>query len=261
MNSNDTVLLVGAGPVGLTTACQLARHGVPVRIIDTLEEPTTESRAVSVHARSLEMLAALGVLPRLEARGRRIDALEILDGASGTSRARLSVAGIPSRHRYVLDVAQPDTEAVLAERAAELGVVVERGVRLTALTQDADGVDVTLRTGAGEETARFAWVVGADGGRSTTRSLAGSELEGGFHGQHFAMADADIDTTWTPDAVRMFEHPDGMGILFPWSGRARGSCSSSTTRARRPPTPPWRRSRRWPTRGWAATLRCATRAG
>jgi len=62
MNTTDEVLVVGAGPVGLTTACQLARHGVPVRVVDSLEQPTTESRAVGVHARSLEMLAALGVL-------------------------------------------------------------------------------------------------------------------------------------------------------------------------------------------------------
>jgi 2-polyprenyl-6-methoxyphenol hydroxylase-like FAD-dependent oxidoreductase len=222
MNTTDEVLVVGAGPVGLTTACQLARHGVPVRVVDSLEQPTTESRAVGVHARSLEMLAALGVLPQLESRGRRIDALEMLDGRTGATRARIDVTGIPSRHPYVLDVPQPDTEAVLAERAAELGIVVERGVTLTALTQDADGVDVTLRSPNGKQTTRVSWVVGADGGHSTTRTLAGTKLEGGFHGQHFAMADVDIDTTWPPDTIRMFQHPDGMGILFPLAGdRAR----------------------------------------
>ena len=222
MNTTDEVLVVGAGPVGLTAACQLARLGVPVRIVDALAQPTTESRAVGVHARSLEMLAALGVLPQLESRGRRIDALEMLDGRTGATRARIDVTGIPSRHPYVLDVPQPDTEAVLAERAVELGVVVERGVTLTALTQDADGVEVTLRSRNGEETARVGWVVGADGGHSATRALAGTKLEGGFHGQHFAMADVDVETSWAPDAIRMFQHPDGMGILFPLAGdRAR----------------------------------------
>ena len=218
----DGVLVVGAGPVGLTTACQLARLGVPVRVVDALDEPTTESRAVSIHARSMEMLAALGVLPRLGARGRRIGTLEMLDGRTGSTSARLGVAGIPSRHPYVLDIPQPDTEAVLAERAGELGIVVERGVTLTAFAQDADGVDVTLRSHDGDETTRVGWVVGADGGHSTTRTLAGTKLEGGFHGQHFAMADVDVDTPWTPDTIRMFSHPDGMGILFPLVGsRAR----------------------------------------
>jgi 2-polyprenyl-6-methoxyphenol hydroxylase-like FAD-dependent oxidoreductase len=216
------VLVVGAGPVGLTTACQLARLGVPVRVVDALDRPTTESRAVAVHARSLEMFAALGILPRLEARGRRIRALEMLDGASGRTRMRMDLDGVPSRHPYMLDIAQPDTEAVLAERAAELGVVVERGVSLTALAQDADGVEVTLRSGDGERTARFGWVVGADGGHSTTRHLVGTHLEGGFHGQHFAMADVDVDSPFSLDTIRMFGHPDGMAMLFPLEGsRAR----------------------------------------
>jgi 2-polyprenyl-6-methoxyphenol hydroxylase-like FAD-dependent oxidoreductase len=212
------VLVVGAGPVGLTAACQLARLGVRVRVVDRLAEPTTESRAVGVHARSLELLAALGVLDRLEARGRRMGALEMLDGRTGETRMRLDLGDAPTLHPYLLDVPQPDTEAVLAERAAELGVVVERGVELTALTQDPDGVTVRL----GQETARFAWVLGADGGHSATRHLVGAHLEGGFHGQHFAMADVDVDTSFPPDAVRMFSHPDGMGMLFPLRGdRAR----------------------------------------
>jgi len=216
------VLVVGAGPVGLTAACQLARLGVRVRVVDLLAQPTTESRAVGVHARSLEMLAALGVLPRLEARGRRIDALELVDGRTARTRARMGLGAAPSRHPYVLDIPQPDTEAVLAERAAELGIVVERGVELTALEQEAGGVVVTLRSAAGEETARVGWVVGADGGHSPTRHLVGTQLQGGFHGQHFAMADVDVETALSPDTIRMFTHPDGMGILFPLVGaRAR----------------------------------------
>ncbi|GAA4902259.1 2-polyprenyl-6-methoxyphenol hydroxylase-like FAD-dependent oxidoreductase [Actinomycetospora succinea] len=215
MSATNGVLVVGAGPVGLVAASQLARLGVPVRLIDVLEAPTDESRAVVIHARSLEMLAALGVRPQLEARGRRVDRFEIADGRTGATRAAVDLTGIPSRHPSMLDIAQPDTEAVLAERAAELGVVVERGVELTALAQDADGVEVTLRTAAEDETARFGWVVGADGAHSTTRHLVGTHLEGGFHGQHFAMADVEVETSLAPTTGRMFTHPDGVAMLFP----------------------------------------------
>jgi 2-polyprenyl-6-methoxyphenol hydroxylase-like FAD-dependent oxidoreductase len=222
MDITNGVLVVGAGPVGLVAASQLARLGVAVRVIDVLPEPTDESRAVVIHARSMEMLAALGVFPRLDARGRRIGGFEVADGRTGASRAHVGLADVPSRYPFMLDIAQPDTEAVLAERAAELGVVVERGVELTGLSQDAGGVEVTLRTPAGDETARVGWVVGADGGHSTTRHLVGTHLEGGFHGQHFAMADVEIETSLDPGTGRMFTHPHGIAMLFPLRGtRAR----------------------------------------
>jgi hypothetical protein len=82
-------------------------------------------------------------------------------------------------------------------------------------------VEVTLRSHDAEHTERYGWVVGADGGHSTIRDLVGTRLEGSFHGQHFALADVDvdIDASMTPDTVRMFTHPDGMAILFPLGGR------------------------------------------
>ncbi|WP_395728682.1 FAD-dependent monooxygenase [Nakamurella sp.] len=216
------VLVVGAGPVGLATACQLARLGARAHVIDALTQRTTQSRAVGIQARSLEMLASLDVLLRLEQHGRRMRALEVISGRTGSTRAHIDLGRIPSRHPYVLDVAQPDTEAVLEERAAELGVVVERGVELTALVQDDQGVDVTMRSAAGDRVGRFGWVVGADGAHSATRHLLGTHLEGVFQGHHFAMADVHVDTSLPPDAIRSFLHPDGMGFLFPMAGtRAR----------------------------------------
>jgi 2-polyprenyl-6-methoxyphenol hydroxylase-like FAD-dependent oxidoreductase len=231
METTD-VLVVGAGPVGLTAACQLARLGVTVRVVDKLDRPTTESRAVTVHARSMEMLAPLGALPRMLARGRRVDGLAMVDGTTGRPRARIDFGEVPSRYPFLLDIAQPDSEAVLAERADELGIVVERGVEVTALTQDDDGVEVTVRSGERSErserterterTERVGWVVGADGGHSPTRHLVGARLEGDFHGQTFAMADVEVDTDLSHDTIRMFTHADGMGIFFPLLGtRAR----------------------------------------
>jgi 2-polyprenyl-6-methoxyphenol hydroxylase-like FAD-dependent oxidoreductase len=216
------VLVVGAGPVGLVAACHLARYGARVRVVDALEHPNTDSRAVAVHPRSLEMLAALGVLPQIEARARRIRAIEMTDGRHGTRLARVELDDLGTRHPYLLDLPQPDTEDVLRERLAELGVSVERGVELIALSQDAEGVAVTLRAPQGQQSCRVGWIVGADGAHSTTRQLVGTRLAGSFHGQHFLMADVDVDTLLSRDTMHMFAHPDGLAAMFPMAGaRAR----------------------------------------
>lgn len=216
------VLVVGAGPVGLVAGCQLARLGVPVTVVDALEVPTTEARAVVIHARSLEMLAGLEVREEMEACGSRIGAMELGRGSDPEPQIRVDFGEIESRHPYVLDLSQPDTEEILARHAAQLGVVVHRGVRLTGLRQDDHGVTVDLHTPDGDGTTRYGWVVGADGGHSTLRHLLGTRLHGSFQGRHFAMADVDVDTTWSKDAIRLFPHPDGLGMIFPLPGdRAR----------------------------------------
>ena len=229
------VLVVGAGPVGLVTACHLARHGARVRVVDVLEHPNTESRAVAVHARSLEMLAALGTLPQIEARARRIRAIEMTDGRRGTRLARVELDDLASRHPYALDLPQPDTEDVLRERLTELGLSVERGVELQALCQDAEGVQVTLRTPQGQQSCGVGWVVGADGAHSTTRKLVGTRLAGSFHGQHFLMADVDVDSSLSRDTMHMFAHPDGVAAMFPMAGaRARVMFLVDTAPAQEP---------------------------
>ncbi|GIG36706.1 FAD-dependent oxidoreductase [Cellulomonas pakistanensis] len=216
------VLVVGAGPVGLTAACELARQGARVRLVDAAPEPTTQSRAVTVHARTQEHLAAMGVLDELAARAVAITAVEVRSGAAGTLRLRASTAGIDSRYPRALDAPQPVTEHVLAELAARLGVVVERGVELTDLSQDAGGVDVALSSGAGTGRERFAWVVGADGGHSRVRAAVGERIEGVFHGEHFLFADVAARTTLSPDTIRLFAGPDGVSGAFPMpDGRTR----------------------------------------
>ena len=76
----NPVLVVGAGPVGLLLACELARRDVPVRLIDRLERPTDQSRAIVVHARSLEMLQRVGVVDRFLEAGVRSTAMTMHSG-------------------------------------------------------------------------------------------------------------------------------------------------------------------------------------
>ena len=221
-DDTDTVLVVGAGSVGLAAAGELVRQGARVRLIDALPAPTTESRAIVVHPRTQEHLEAMGALDRVVARAQEITGVEWHVGNDTRPRVRLTTADVDSRYPRILDLSQVDTEAVLREVAAERGITVENGVRLDALMQDDDGVTVTLTSAARTERCRFGWVVGADGGHSTVRRAVGTRIEGVFAGQDSILADVDVDTQLSATTLRMFMHPTGLGAMFPLpGGRAR----------------------------------------
>ncbi|WP_171058231.1 FAD-dependent monooxygenase [Modestobacter altitudinis] len=215
---SGTVLVVGAGPVGLTAACELVRQGARVRLVDTLPEPTTQSRAVIIHPRTQEHLAAMGVLDVVVRQGLAQTAIELYTGRTPTRRVHLITEHVDSRFPRPLDLAQPQTEAVLTRLAADLGVVVERSTTLDGLEQDDDGVTVTLTAPTGTARHRYGWVVGADGGHSAVRAAVGTRIEGVFEGQHFLFADVAARTGRSTDTIRMFVHPDGIGAVFPMPG-------------------------------------------
>ncbi|HTR90284.1 MAG TPA: FAD-dependent monooxygenase [Trebonia sp.] len=175
--SAAAVVVVGAGPVGLVAAVELARRGVPVRIIDKLTAPTTESRAIAVHARSLEMFDRMGLAAELAASGVKATRMEMYAG--GRHLAQVEFGQVDSAFPFTVVTAQTETERILAEHLAALGVTVERGTELTGLSQDADAVHLTLARASGQaESADAAWVIGADGARSTVRDLVGTRLAG-----------------------------------------------------------------------------------
>jgi 2-polyprenyl-6-methoxyphenol hydroxylase-like FAD-dependent oxidoreductase len=213
-----TVLVVGAGPVGLTAACELVRQGARVRLVDALPEPTGQSRAIVIHPRTQEHLAAMGVLDRFEAEALAITAFELRAGREAALRVHASTQEVDSRFPRILDLAQPETEAVLTGLAGELGITVERGTSLDDLVQDDDGVTVTLTSSAGTTRHRYGWVVGTDGGHSRVRAAVGTRLEGVFRGQHFLFADVGADGAPSADTIRMYLHPDGIGGAFPMPG-------------------------------------------
>lgn len=212
------VLVIGAGPVGLTLAADLARRGVAVRIVDTLAGPTTESRAIVVHSRTLDHLQALGVLDSVLSRG--IVSTGMQFHADGRELAHVPFDGIAAVHPYSVSLLQTDTEAVLTARLAELGVVVERSTTLTAFTARDDGVLATVtRPDGTTSTIEARFLVGTDGARSTVRHLLGQHLEGSFAGDDFLLGDVDGDHGYDPSCFHTFFSPgDTTGLLFPLPG-------------------------------------------
>ncbi len=176
--TNTTVLIVGAGPTGLTLACDLRRRGVALRIVDAAPEPFAGSRGKGLQPRTLEIFDDLGVVDAIRAAGAtyprfRMHAgpFSLRAGTIGTNHAASEATPYPNMWM----VPQWRTEEILRARLAQLGGAVEQGTTLTALRQDDDGVAVTLADG---ETLRAEYVVGCDGGHSFVRKTLGERFSG-----------------------------------------------------------------------------------
>jgi 2-polyprenyl-6-methoxyphenol hydroxylase-like FAD-dependent oxidoreductase len=207
-------LIVGAGPTGLTLAAELARRGVPCRIVDRAAGPATESRALGVHARTLEVWDVMGIVQEALSRGVRCAGISVHNGAKTLAELRMS--GLESPYPFALLLPQSETERILNGLVARLGAPVERETELLALTQDEAGVTARLRSASGgEETVRAQWVVGCDGAHSTVRKAIGLSFDGTTYEQHFALADARLDWSLGADHIRLFPSAEGMFAVFP----------------------------------------------
>ncbi|MFG2994461.1 monooxygenase [Streptomyces sp. NPDC048257] len=168
------VIVVGAGPTGLLLACELALAGVRTRVIERRTEPQQDSRALTLHPRSLELMDLRGLAPRFLGLGRTVPGWHF--AALGTP---LDFAALDSRHAHTLFLAQARTEALLAQRAQELGVGIQRGHTLTGLRQNEDGVEAEVRGPDGDpRPLRAAYLAGCDGARSLVRQAAGIGFPG-----------------------------------------------------------------------------------
>jgi 2-polyprenyl-6-methoxyphenol hydroxylase-like FAD-dependent oxidoreductase len=163
------VIVVGAGPTGLLIAGDLAAAGVPTTLIERHPHGSELTRAFAVHARTLEALDARGLADRLLERGRLVGGLRLFGSAT------VPMSALPSRFPFILVTPQYEVESLLEERARAAGVEMLRGVEVTGLRQDRNGVEVDMRDGNPRQAA---YLVGADGHRSTVRRLVGLPFPG-----------------------------------------------------------------------------------
>ncbi|MBV1836281.1 FAD-dependent monooxygenase [Acetobacter estunensis] len=211
------VLVVGAGPVGLTMAIELARYGVPVRIIDRLAARTTQSRALAIWPRTLELLDASGCADAFVATGLRANTVNIYVG--NTRLARIPLGTIPSSFNYLLMIPQFETERLLEDRLRSLGQVIEREIELTDFVDTHDGVSCTLtHAGGRREILETTWLIGCDGAHSFVRNRLGLAFEGDTLPTAFVIADAHVTgLAIPPDEPTIFWHSDGPVMFFPIS--------------------------------------------
>ncbi|WP_428030527.1 FAD-dependent monooxygenase [Ancylobacter sp.] len=236
----DPVLVVGAGPVGLTAALELSRYGVPVRVVDAMTERATTSRAVAIWPRTLELLerAGGGLSAELVSRGNKVTFGNILAGRSPLARVALSDVETP--YPFVLMLPQSETETVLLEHLDARGVRPELGVALDDFVEDGEDVAVTLRHADGrEETARYGALVACDGAHSPVRHRLGLSFEGDTLASDWAQGDFHL--SGMPFPVNEFAtclHEDGPAVLFPLApGRYRVIVGLGPSTAEAPSVP------------------------
>ena len=217
---NQDILVAGAGPAGLALALQAHDHGAAVRVIDRRPEAARPSRALILHARTLEVLRPLGVTQALLARADTAPAADLRLG-SRTVRVTLGGLALPdTAFPHLSLVRQMDVERVLAAALAERGVEVERGTELAAVRDESGGVRAVLRTPAGSEEARFGFVAGCDGPASTVRAQAGLRWTGRVYPVEIVLADAELDGDLPGDAAQVVAGRGGLLFAFRLGERA-----------------------------------------
>ena len=204
-----SLLIVGAGPTGLTAAVELARRGRLARVIDRKADPLPLSRAVGINARSLTLLEPSGVAERLLDAGIKVRELVIHDREREIARIRLDREEF--RYNFMLALPQDETESILAKRFGELGGRVEFGVALEGLAVAGSRAQARLAYAADGrvEEASYDLVLGADGVRSTVREAAALPFEGFDLPGTWGVADLESAAWPHRDRACLFRRPRG----------------------------------------------------
>ncbi|MEW6145146.1 MAG: FAD-dependent monooxygenase [Thermodesulfobacteriota bacterium] len=220
-NSHTDVLVVGAGPTGLTMACELARHGITPRIIDKAPAPSDKSKAFGIHARTLEVFETMGIVDTVLGRGNICNGFDMYD--HGKPLASVVFDSLPTKYPYFLIIAQSDTEKILNAHLESYGIEVEREKELVGIEHTQDSVSARLRLKDGaEELIDCTYIAGCDGAHSTARHVLGFEFKGAPYPNYWLLADCDLDWRYPLHHMSVFIHPLGVTAYFPlYSDRGR----------------------------------------
>ncbi|MGM1065131.1 FAD-dependent monooxygenase [Saccharothrix sp. Mg75] len=202
------VVVVGGGPVGLWLAGELAAGGVSVVVLEARDAPDPRSKALTLHPRTLELLASRGLHERFLAEGGRIPG-----GHFAVLEQRLDFSALDTPFPFTLALPQVRTEQLFEEHARDLGADVRRGHRVTGVEQRDDAVEVRVEGPAGERVLRARYAVGCDGTRSTVREAAGIGFPGTQSRVLGRLGDVVLDEPPTGPATRVTG--DGTVMVVP----------------------------------------------
>ena len=218
MAYDTDVMVIGAGPVGLTLANEVMRHGASCRIVEKAQGVREVSKAMILHVRTQEALDKVGVAERAVREAQPLT--EVVVHAYGEPIGSWSLEGIDSPYPHPLILGQNRTQHALIDLLASRGGGVEWGVEAVGFQQDADGVTTTLRAQGTQpdRTVRSRYLVGAEGSNSLVRKSLGLTFEGErYAGEQFIQADCRLKWSLPKGRSYLFLTADGylMAIEFP----------------------------------------------
>lgn len=226
------VLIVGAGPTGLVLAIWLRRFGVDVRVIDKEAEPGTTSRALAVHARTLEFYRQIGLADEVVKRGLQFAAVNLWARGEHAARVELSDIGQGlSPFPYILIFPQDEHEKFLIDHLRRAGVEVERPTELLGFEDDGGRVVARLRHQDDDvETCEAAYITGCDGAHSKVREVLDTGFPGGTSAAVFYVADVELRGPTSNHEFHVALDEADLLAVFPMKGENAGRLVGSVHR-------------------------------
>ena len=217
------VMIVGAGPTGLSLGCQLARYGVDFLIVEKRESVTPYSKALGVHARTLEIYEQIDLARTAIAQGTIAGKVRMLEGGKVLGEIDLSNVGEGlSAYPFMLVFEQSRNEQLMYDWLLQKGHNVRWQTELQTFSQTDSGVTATVANSQGDlETVEAKYLVGCDGPRSLVRHSLGFSFEGSTFERLFYVADVRIDWKFTHDALTVCIAPHSVVAFFPLPGENR----------------------------------------
>lgn len=223
MKSERPVIIAGGGPVGVVSALALARKGIPVRVFEAADRVNDSPRASTLHPATLEMLAELGLLDEIVARGLVARTFQFWDRPSGRKVAEFDHAILKddTPYPFVVQCEQHKLNKMCIERLKDYpDADVLMSCRVDSIAQFDDRVEVTVESNGNRETVTGCYLIGADGGRSTVRKALGIEFEGYTFPERFLVLTTPVDFEKERGAGyrSYFSDPDEWANLFKVAG-------------------------------------------